>query len=98
MSTHTRRFLVALACCAALYACAIAGTELDGLSYQGASTPPASPFADFGEGSIFTFTAGTTNNLVRTPDANDTCDNANDFRRNGTLGSVTPKAANPAPP
>jgi hypothetical protein len=76
----------------------IAGTELDGLSYQGASTPPASPFDDFGEGSVFTFTGGTTNDLVRTPDANDTGDNAADFRRNGSLGSVTPKAANPAPP
>ena len=76
----------------------IGGTKLDGLAYQGASTPPASPFSDFGEGGVLTFTSGTTNDLVRTPDATDTGDNANDFRRNGSTGSVTPKAPNPLPP
>jgi len=73
-------------------------TKLDGLAYQGGAAPPASPFNDFGEGSIFTFTGGTTNDLVRTPDATDTGDNASDFRRNGSTNSVTPRAANPAPP
>jgi hypothetical protein len=76
----------------------IAGTKLDGLAYQGGATAPASPFNDFGEGSIFTFTGGTTNDLVRTPEATDTGDNASDFRRNGSSNSVTPKAPNPLPP
>jgi hypothetical protein len=76
----------------------IGGTKLDGLTYQGASAPPASPFSDFGEGSVFKFTGGTTNDLVRAPDATDTNDNASDFRRNGSSNSVTPKAANPLPP
>lgn len=76
----------------------IDGAKLDGLAYQSGAAAPAPPFNGFGEGSIFTFAGGATNDLARTPDANDTGDNAADFRRNGSLGSVTPKAANPAPP
>ncbi|HEX8652981.1 MAG TPA: lamin tail domain-containing protein [Pyrinomonadaceae bacterium] len=71
------------------------GVKLDGLAYQGGATAPASPFNTYGEGAIFTFTSGTTNDLIRSPNANDTGDNANDFRRNGTAANVTPKAANP---
>jgi uncharacterized protein YjdB len=69
--------------------------KLDGLAYQGGATPPAAPFNTYGEGAIFTFTSGTTNDLIRSPNANDTGDNLNDFRRNGTAASVTPKASNP---
>ena len=69
--------------------------KLDGLAYQSGATPPASPFNTYGEGTIFTFTSGATNDLVRSPNANDTGDNANDFRRNGTAANVTPKAPNP---
>jgi hypothetical protein len=69
--------------------------KLDGLSYQGDATPPAAPFNTYGEGAIFTFSSGTTNDLIRSPNANDTGDNLNDFRRNGIAASVTPKAANP---
>jgi hypothetical protein len=73
----------------------IGGVRLDGLAYQGGATPPAAPFNAFGEGTLFTFTNGTTNDLIRTPNASDTNDNATDFRRNGTISSVTPKASNP---
>ncbi len=71
------------------------GVRLDGLAYQGGGAPPAAPFNAFGEGTIFTFTGGTTNDLIRSPDARDTDDNASDFRRNGTISSVSPKAPNP---
>jgi uncharacterized protein (TIGR03437 family) len=73
----------------------LGGARLDGLAYQGGATPPSAPFNAFGEGAIFTFASGTTNDLIRSPDARDTNDNAADFRRNGTISSVTPKAANP---
>jgi hypothetical protein len=73
----------------------IGGVRLDGLAYQGGATPPAAPFNAFGEGAIFTFTGGATNDLIRSPDARDTNDNATDFRRNGTATSVSPKAPNP---
>ncbi|MGB7924803.1 MAG: Ig-like domain-containing protein, partial [Pyrinomonadaceae bacterium] len=71
------------------------GVKLDGLAYQGGAAPPAAPFNTYGEGAIFTFTSGATNDLIRSPNANDTGDNLNDFRRNGTAASVTPKAGNP---
>jgi uncharacterized protein YjdB len=71
------------------------GVRLDGLAYQGGATPPAAPFNTFGEGTLFTFTNGATNDLIRSPDAKDTNNNAADFRRNGTLSSVSPKAPNP---
>ena len=73
----------------------IGGVKLDGLAYQGGATPPAAVFNAYGEGRIFTFTGGTTNDLIRSPNASDTNDNATDFRRNGTISSVSPKAANP---
>ncbi|HEV2801375.1 MAG TPA: lamin tail domain-containing protein [Pyrinomonadaceae bacterium] len=71
------------------------GVKLDGLAYQGGSTSPAAVFNAYGEGATLTFTSGTTNDLIRSPNAADTNNNATDFRRNGTLSSVTPKAANP---
>ena len=73
----------------------LSGVRLDGLAYQGGSAPPAAPFNAFGEGTLLVFTSGTTNDLIRSPNARDTNNNATDFRRNGTLSSVTPKAANP---
>ncbi|MGI9105545.1 MAG: Ig-like domain-containing protein [Pyrinomonadaceae bacterium] len=73
----------------------IGGTKLDGLTYQGGSTPPAAPFNTFGEGTILPFTGGSTNDLIRSPNAVDTNNNATDFRRNGTASSVSPKRANP---
>ena len=73
----------------------INGVKLDGLSYQGGSTPPASPFNTYGEGAIFTFTSGATNDLIRSPNATDTNNNQNDFRRNGATASVTPRNTNP---
>ncbi|HEX8493428.1 MAG TPA: Ig-like domain-containing protein [Pyrinomonadaceae bacterium] len=72
--------------------------KLDGLAYQGGATPPAAPFNTYGEGTILVFASGTTNDLIRSPNATDTGNNATDFRRNGTAASVTPKAANPPPP
>ena len=71
----------------------IGGAKLDGLSYQSGGS--IAPFDTFGEGSIFTFTSGATNDLIRSPNAADTDNNSADFRRNGTAASVTPKAANP---
>ena len=71
------------------------GVKLDGLTYQGGSTPPVSTFVAYGEGTLLTFTGGTTNDLIRSPNATDTNNNATDFRRNGAVASVTPKAANP---
>ncbi|HJR07301.1 MAG TPA: Ig-like domain-containing protein [Pyrinomonadaceae bacterium] len=73
----------------------LSGAKLDGLAYQGGSAPPAAPFNAFGEGAILVFTSGTTNDLIRSPNAVDTNNNATDFRRNGTISSVSPKAANP---
>ncbi|HEY1403934.1 MAG TPA: lamin tail domain-containing protein, partial [Pyrinomonadaceae bacterium] len=72
----------------------IDGVRLDGLAYQGGATPPAA-FNAYGEGALFTFTSGATNDLIRSPNAADTNNNATDFRRNGTASSVSPKAANP---
>lgn len=69
--------------------------KLDGLAYQGGTAPPASTFITYGEGSVFTFTSGSTNDLIRSPNAADTNDNATDFHRNGSTSSVTPKVANP---
>ncbi len=73
----------------------IGGVKLDGLAYQGGATPPAPVFSAYGEGTLFTFTGGTTNDLIRSPNAADTNDNARDFRRNGTTANVSPRAANP---
>ncbi|MDQ1612585.1 MAG: large repetitive protein, partial [Pyrinomonadaceae bacterium] len=73
----------------------IGGVKLDGLAYQSGATPPAAPFNAYGVGTIFTFTSGATNDLIRSPNASDTHNNATDFRRNGTASSVSPKAANP---
>lgn len=73
----------------------IGGVKLDGLTYQGGSTAPASPFTTYGEGTLLTFTSGTTNDLIRSPNATDTNNNATDFKRNGTIASVTPRAPNP---
>jgi uncharacterized protein (TIGR03437 family) len=72
------------------------GTKLDGLRYQqnGNAVPPA-PFNNFGEGTIFTFAGGTPNDLIRSPNATDTNNNATDFKRNNTTASISPKAANP---
>ncbi len=73
----------------------VSGVKLDGLAYQGGATPPPSAFGDFGEAAIFIFSSGATNDLIRSPNATDTDNNATDFRRNGTVSSVTPKAPNP---
>jgi hypothetical protein len=76
----------------------INGVKLDGLSYQGGSAAPASPFNSYGEGPVLVFTSGTTNDLVRNPNATDSDNNASDFKRNGTTASVSPKAINPTLP
>jgi uncharacterized protein (TIGR03437 family) len=73
----------------------IGGVKLDGLTYQGSSAAPAPPFNTFGEGPIFIFSSGTTNDLIRSPNARDTNNNASDFRRNGAAAAVSPKATNP---
>lgn len=73
----------------------IGGVKLDGLAYQGGATAPAATFVAYGEGTLLRFTSGTTNDLIRSPNAADTDHNAADFRRNGTATSVSPKAANP---
>jgi len=73
----------------------IGGVRLDGVAYQGGATPPSAVFSAYGEGTLFMFTSGTTNDLIRSPNAADTNDNARDFRRNGTTSNVSPKAANP---
>jgi hypothetical protein len=73
----------------------LGGVKLDGLAYQGGTTPPAAVFNTYGEGTLLTFTSGTTNDLIRSPNATDTNHNATDFRRNGTVSTVSPKAANP---
>jgi uncharacterized protein (TIGR03437 family) len=74
----------------------LGGIKLDGLRYQqsGSAVPPAA-FDNFGEGTIFTFAGGAPNDLIRSPNATDTDNNAADFRRNGTTASISPKAANP---
>ncbi len=71
------------------------GVKLDGLTYQGGTTAPAAAFVAYGEGTLFRFTSGTTNDLIRSPNATDANNNATDFRRNSTVSSVSPKAANP---
>ena len=76
----------------------IGGVKLDGLTYQGGSAQPTAPFNAYGEGALFVFTGGTTNDLLRSPNATDTDNNAADFKRNGSASSVTPKAANPSLP
>jgi uncharacterized protein (TIGR03437 family) len=76
----------------------LGGVRLDGLAYQGGSAAPAAPFNSYGEGSIFVFTSGTTNDLIRSPNATDTGNNANDFRRNGTTANVSPRTTNPTIP
>ncbi|MEJ7576156.1 MAG: Ig-like domain-containing protein [Pyrinomonadaceae bacterium] len=76
----------------------IGDVKLDGLTYKGGSANPADVFVQYGEGAIFEFTNGATNDLIRSPNAHDTNNNAADFRRNGTTASVTPKAANPTIP
>lgn len=75
------------------------GVKLDGLRYQqnGSGAPP-SIFDNFGEGVLFTFAGGTPNDLIRSPNAVDTDNNANDFRRNNSHAAVSPKAANPIIP
>ncbi len=73
----------------------IDGVQLDGLTYQGGSAAPAPPFNTYGEGTLLTFSSTTTNDLIRSPNATDTNNNATDFRRNSATASVTPKAANP---
>nr|MBA2340676.1 Ig-like domain-containing protein [Pyrinomonadaceae bacterium] len=76
----------------------IGGVKLDGLTYKGGSANPADVFVQYGEGTIFNFTSGAINDLIRSPNAQDTNNNATDFRRNGTATNVTPKAANPTLP
>ncbi|MBV9210409.1 MAG: lamin tail domain-containing protein [Acidobacteria bacterium] len=75
------------------------GIKLDGLRYQqnGSAMPPAA-FDNFGEGTLFTFAGGTPNDLIRSPNAVDTDNNAADFRRNNSHAAVSPKAANPTLP
>ncbi len=77
----------------------INGMKLDGLRYQqnGSALPPAA-FDNFGEGALFAFAGGTPNDLIRSPNAVDTDNNANDFRRNNSHAAVSPKTANPTLP
>ncbi len=77
----------------------IGGVKLDGLRYQqnGSAVPPIA-FDNFGEGTLFTFAGGTPNDLIRSPNAVDTNNNATDFRRNNSHAAVSPKAANPTIP
>ncbi len=77
----------------------ISGVKLDGLKYQqnGSATPPPA-FEGFGEGALFAFAGGTPNDLIRSPNATDTDNNALDFRRNNSHATVSPKAANPTLP
>jgi uncharacterized protein YjdB len=77
----------------------IGGDTLDGLRYQqnGSAVPPPA-FDNFGEGTLFTFAGGTPNDLIRSPNATDTNNNAADFRRNNSHAAVSPKAANPTLP
>ncbi len=77
----------------------IGGTKLDGLRYQqnGSAVPPVA-FDNFGEGTLFTFAGGTPNDLIRSPNATDTNNNAADFRRNNSHAAVSPKAPNPTLP
>lgn len=76
------------------------GIKLDGLSYKDQTTTTLSaPFDGFGENNVFVANSTSGNrDLIRSPNATDTNDNASDFRRNGTATSVTPKAANPTIP
>ena len=71
------------------------GVKLDGLTYKGSATAINATFVAYGEGSIFTFTATTTSDLVRSSTSADTNNNLNDFRLLSAIGTVTPKAANP---
>jgi hypothetical protein len=77
----------------------INGLKLDGLRYQqnGSGVPP-SPFDNFGEGNLFTFAGGSPNDLIRSPNGIDTNVNFNDFRRNNSHATVSPKASNPTIP
>jgi len=77
----------------------INSVKLDGLRYQqnGSSAPPVA-FDTFGEGTLFTFAGGTPNDLIRSPNAIDTNNNASDFRRNNSHATVSPRAANPTLP
>ena len=74
----------------------LGGVKLDGLTYQNGGTAPAAPFNAFGEGAPLVFAdAPATVDLIRSPNATDTNNNAADFKRNTATASVTPKAANP---
>ncbi|HEV7373595.1 MAG TPA: Calx-beta domain-containing protein [Pyrinomonadaceae bacterium] len=73
----------------------INGVKLDGLTYQGSSTAINATFVAYGEGSIFTFTSATTNDLVRSSTSADTNNNASDFRHLSSTTTITPKAVNP---
>ncbi len=77
----------------------IGAVKLDGLRYQqnGSGVPPVA-FDNFGEGTLFTFAGGTPNDLIRSPNAMDTNNNAGDFRRNNSHAAVSPRAANPTIP
>jgi uncharacterized protein (TIGR03437 family) len=71
------------------------GVKLDGFTYQGSAAAINATFVAYGEGSIFTFTAATTSDLVRSSTSSDTNNNLSDFRLLSSTGTVTPKAANP---
>lgn len=77
----------------------ISEVKLDGIRYQqnGSGVPPIA-FDNFGEGTLFTFAGGTPNDLIRSPNAVDTDNNLNDFRRNNSHAAVSPRAANPTIP
>jgi hypothetical protein len=69
--------------------------KLDGLTYQGSATAINATFVAYGEGSIFTFTSATTNDLARSSTSSDTNNNASDFRHLSSTTTITPKAVNP---
>jgi uncharacterized protein (TIGR03437 family) len=73
----------------------INGVKLDGLTYQGSATAINATFVAYGEGTIFTFTSATTNDLVRSATSTDTNNNATDFRHLSSSTTITPKAVNP---
>ena len=71
------------------------GVKLDGLTYQGDAALPNATFIAYGEGSIFTFAAAATSDLVRSSTSVDTNNNAADFRLLSSTTTITARASNP---
>jgi uncharacterized protein (TIGR03437 family) len=72
------------------------GVKLDGLAYRSGAGAVTSPYDTYGEGNPFIgVTSSGLQDIIRSPTSSDTNDNAIDFRRNGTVNSVSAKASNP---